>query len=71
MTVEGFALCPALGCTVSVWGATRSENYCKAHGGNRFDFPEIDDTEWGEPRSTTPATAAPTGGGGPAGASPS
>ena len=53
MTVEGFALCPALGCTVSVWGATRSENYCKAHGGNRLDFPEIDDDEYGLPRTAS------------------
>lgn len=48
--VEAFHLCPMNGCAVSVWGSTRSENYCKAHGGNRLGFPEVDDDEWGQPR---------------------
>lgn len=51
MTVEAFRLCPYPGCTVHVWGSTREENYCRAHGGNRFDFAEIDDDEFGIPRA--------------------
>ena len=48
--VEAFRRCPSNGCTVHVWGSTRTDNYCKAHGGNHHDFPEIDDDEYGEPR---------------------
>ena len=64
--VEAFRRCPSNGCTAHVWGSTRTDNYCKAHGGNRFDFPEIDDDEYGLPR-----TAAPDGPLPPSGASPS
>lgn len=48
--VEAFALCPTPGCCVRVWGSTRTENHCKAHGGNPLDLMEIpEDDEWGEP----------------------
>ena len=55
--VEAFRLCPVPGCTVNVWGSTRTDNYCKAHGGNRLDFPEVDDDEWGDPRISPPASS--------------
>ena len=51
--VEAFRRCPANGCTAHVWGSTSSANYCKAHGGNRFDFPEIDDDEFVLPRTAS------------------
>lgn len=60
MTVEGFALCPAPGCCVRVWGPSRTENYCKAHGGNPLDLAEIvEDDEWGVPIDKEPGGFPP------------
>jgi len=49
-TVESFRLCPAPGCCVRVWGPTKTENRCKAHGGNELDLMEVvEDDPFGEP----------------------
>lgn len=57
--VEAFAKCPVPGCTVSVWGPTNTENACRAHGGNRLNFPEVNDDEWGEPNHIQAAAGGP------------
>ena len=59
--IETFRRCGVPGCVVNVWGPTGAEINCKAHGGNRQDFPEVlEADEWGEPITNSAAAGVPS-----------